>query len=36
MARLENEKINYLLVDTRKNYDVDEKYDNKNLNNYSH
>lgn len=35
MARLENEKINYLLVDKRKNYDVDEKY-NKNLNNYSH
>lgn len=34
MARLEREKINYILIDTRNNYDVDEKYDNKNLNTY--
>lgn len=33
-ARLEKEKINYILIDTRNNYDVDEKSDNKNLNTY--
>lgn len=33
-ARLEKEKINYLLIDTRNNYDVDEKSDYKNLNTY--
>lgn len=33
-AKLENEKINYMLIDTRNNYDVDEKSDNKNLNTY--
>lgn len=33
-ARLEREKINYILIDTRNNYDVDEKLDNKNLNTY--
>lgn len=33
-ARLEKEKINYMLLDTRNNYDVDEKNDNKNLNTY--
>lgn len=33
-AKLENEKINYMLIDTRNNYDVDEKYDNNNSNTY--
>ena len=33
-ATLENKKINYLLVDRRNKFDVDEKSDNKNLNNY--
>ena len=34
LAVLENKKINYILIDTRNNYDVDEKLDNKNLNTY--
>ena len=34
MSKLEREKINYLLIDTRNNYDVDEKSDNGNLNTY--
>lgn len=34
MAKLEREKINYMIIDTRNNYDVDEKVDNKNLNRY--
>lgn len=34
MAKLEHNKINYLLLDRRNNYDVDKKSDNKNLNNY--
>ena len=34
IAVMENKKINYLLIDTRNNYDVDEKSDNKNLNTY--
>lgn len=34
MAKLEREKINYLIIDTRNNYDVDEKNDNNNLNRY--
>lgn len=33
-ARLENEKINYLILDRSNNYEEDEKYDNKNLNSY--
>ena len=33
-ATLENKKINYMLIDRRNNYDVDEKIDNKNLNTY--
>ena len=33
-SRLEKEKINYMLIDTRNDYDVDEKSDNKNLNTY--
>ena len=35
MAKLENKKINYLIVDRRNNYDVDEFYDNKNLKIYN-
>ena len=35
MAKLEQNKINYLILDRRNNYNVDEKYDNKNLNNYA-
>ena len=34
MAKLENTKINYLLIDRRNNYDVDQMLDNKNLNTY--
>ena len=33
-AKLENNKINYLIIDRRNNYDVDEKEDYKNLNRY--
>lgn len=35
MARLEREKINYLIIDTRNNYDIDEKEDFDNLNRYN-
>lgn len=35
MATLENKKINYIVLDRRNNYRVDEKYDNKNLNRYN-
>ena len=35
IADLENKKINYLIVDRKNNYRVDESIDNKNLNNYS-
>ena len=34
MAQLETKKINYIAVDTRNNYDVEYKQDNKNLNQY--
>lgn len=33
-ALLDHQKINYILLDQRNNYDVDEKADNKNLNTY--
>lgn len=33
-AMLENKKVNYILLDRRNNYDVDEFSDNKNLNTY--
>lgn len=33
-AILESKKINYMLIDTRNQYDVDKKEDNKNLNKY--
>lgn len=34
MAVLENNKINYLILDRRNNYEVIQKSDNRNLNNY--
>ena len=34
MATLENKKINYMVLDRKNNYRVDEKSDNKNLNQY--
>ena len=34
MARLEEKKINYILIDRRNNYDVDGKMDFGNLNRY--
>ena len=34
MAKLEEKEINYLVLDRRNNYDVDNKEDYKNLNNY--
>ena len=34
IAKLENNKINYMVLDRRNNYDIDLKYDNNNLNNY--
>ncbi len=33
-AMLEHKKINYMLLDTRNNYDVDHESDNGNLNEY--
>ena len=33
-ARLESKKLNYIIIDTRNNYEVDEQEDNKNLNTY--
>lgn len=33
-AKLEKEKINYILIDTKNNYDVDAQEDFKNLNKY--
>ena len=33
-AKLENKKINYIILDRRNNYDVDEFVNYKNLNNY--
>lgn len=35
MARLEREKINYMIIDTRNNYDVDKKEEFGNLNKYT-
>lgn len=34
-AILENNKINYIVVDKRNNYDVEQQSNNKNLNNYN-
>lgn len=34
MAKLEQKKINYIMLDRKNNYNVDEKCDNKNLNTY--
>lgn len=33
-ATLENKKINYMIIDSQDNYDINEKEDFKNLNNY--
>ena len=33
-AKLEQKKINYVIIDTRKNYEVTEEFNNKNLNEY--
>ena len=33
-SKLENKKINYIILDRRNNYDVDEFVNHKNLNNY--
>ena len=35
IAKLEENKINYIIVDRRNNYDVEEISDNKNLNKYT-
>ena len=35
ISKLEEKKINYLILDRRNNYEEDEKSDNKNLNTYS-
>lgn len=35
IATLEDKKINYLIIDRRNNYEVEERADNKNLNNYT-
>lgn len=35
IAKIEEKKINYLILDRRNNYEVEEIYDNKNLNTYS-
>lgn len=34
MAELEQKQINYIILDKRNNYDLDNKSDNKNLNKY--
>ncbi len=34
MAQLEKNKLNYIILDRRNNYDLDNKFDNKNLNQY--
>ena len=35
IAQLENRKINYIILDKRNNYEVEEKSNNKNLNTYN-
>ncbi len=34
IAKLEENKINYIILDRRNSYDIEQKSDNKNLNNY--
>lgn len=34
-AKLQREKINYIIIDTRNNYEIDEKEEYKNLNTYN-
>lgn len=36
IAKLEKNKLNYLIIDKRNNYEVDEKSDNGNLNKYNY
>ena len=36
IAKLEENKLNYLIIDKRNNYEVDEKSDNGNLNKYNY
>lgn len=35
LSKLENKKLNYIIVDSRDNYNINEKMDFKNLNTYS-
>lgn len=35
ISKLENNKINYIIIDRRNNYDIEEKENYKNLNNYN-
>ena len=35
IAKLEEKKINYMILDRRNNYEIDEICDNKNLNTYT-
>lgn len=34
LSKLEDEKINYIVIDSRNNYDVDQKFETGNLNKY--
>lgn len=34
ISKLENSKLNYIILDKKNNYEIDEKSDNKNLNTY--
>ena len=34
LSKLEEQKIDYLLIDVRNDYEIDDKYENRNLNNY--
>ncbi len=34
LSKLEEHKIDYLVIDVRNNYDVDDKFENRNLNQY--
>ncbi len=35
MAKLEEKKIDYIFLDVKNNYDIEEKISNGNLNNYT-
>ena len=34
LSKLEEQKIDYLLIDVRNDYEIDDKYENRNSNNY--